>query len=207
MPTATASRKGIGGPKTPEGKRRVSLNALKHGLTAESPQASQFVAEQIGVEYESILEEMRAYYQPTDPVEELLVRRIARCSWRLMITEAMEDRVLARRGIQNTPGSSWERIILHERRIDIQLHRALAALAQKRHRERENAQNKLPEYPFASVIQARRERESVPSPTATPGDIMAHVERHRPTTEEVTRHAQEPHALPEMRRNHRPRQA
>ena len=32
----TTSRKGIGAPKTPEGKRRVSINALKHGLCAES---------------------------------------------------------------------------------------------------------------------------------------------------------------------------
>jgi hypothetical protein len=30
------SRKGIGGPKTPEGKKKVSLNALRHGLCANT---------------------------------------------------------------------------------------------------------------------------------------------------------------------------
>ena len=160
MPTLT-SRKGIGGPKTLEGKRRVSLNALKHGLWADSPQAQEQITEIVGVDYQSVLAEMRGYYQPADPVEELLVRRVARCTWRLMITEAMEDRIIERRGIGYSPGRSWERVILHERRIDIQLHRAIAALARKR--EQKNSQNKLPNLPSPSVPHAQPDPEFVPS--------------------------------------------
>lgn len=36
MPTEIKSRKGIGGPKTAEGKERIRLNALKLGLYAKS---------------------------------------------------------------------------------------------------------------------------------------------------------------------------
>ena len=61
MPTATTARKGIGGPKTPEGKRRVSINALKHGLCAESQQGLQEVARIIGAEFEDILGGMLAH--------------------------------------------------------------------------------------------------------------------------------------------------
>ena len=62
MTTATGSRKGIGGPKTPEGKRRVSLNAMKHGLTASSNQGLERIAETIGTDFETILDLMRTYY-------------------------------------------------------------------------------------------------------------------------------------------------
>jgi hypothetical protein len=144
MPTQPGSRKGIGGPKTPEGKQRVSLNALTHGLTAESDQARQVIAEAVGVDYDTILLDMMDYYRPADPIERILVRRIARSTWRLLITEASEDRVFARRGLRSTPGTSQERILLVERRIDIQFHRAIAALAEKRLREQNNSQNKLP---------------------------------------------------------------
>ena len=82
----TTSRKGIGAPKTPEGKRRVSINALKHGLNAESQQGLQEVARMIGREFEDILCEMLAHYQPADPIEELL----ARCSGQVTYSDTSD---------------------------------------------------------------------------------------------------------------------
>ena len=173
MPTATTSRKGIGGPKTPEGKRRVSLNAMKHGLTASSNQGLERIAETIGTDFETILDLMRTYYFPRDPIDDMLVTKIARCAWRLKITRAMEDRALDRQ-MTLRPSKWLEQISILERRIDIQLHRAMAALAAKRREEQqEKAQNKLPEVPFPGVTYPWSRRESVPPeppPTpATPG--------------------------------------
>ena len=175
MTTATGSRKGIGGPKTPEGKRRVSLNAMKHGLTALSNQGLELVAETIGTDFETVLGQMRGYYRPADPVEEVLVTTIARCAWRLKITQAMEDSALDQQ-MTLRPSKRLEQISILERRTDLQLHRAMSALAAKRRQEQEartpnsqfpspscpscasllndeqeNAKNKLTEEPFPSV--------------------------------------------------------
>ncbi|MEN6356311.1 MAG: hypothetical protein ABFD83_04420 [Armatimonadota bacterium] len=156
------SRKGIGGPKTEEGKKRVSLNAMKHGLTAVSPQGLETLAQDIGVTYEQVLEDFCRHYRPKDAVEEVLVKRIARCAWRLIITQAVEDRYLERRGLPNSIGKTYERIIKHERLSDIQLHRAIAALARKREREQnQNSQNKLNPDPVPSSNRPLPKREFV----------------------------------------------
>lgn len=129
------SRKGIGGPKTPEGKLKVSLNAMKHGLRAESPQAQQCISKSLGASFDEVHNEMRAYYRPADPVEDLLVKRIARCAWRILLTQAMEDKILDTR-THLSISRTYEKIFKHERLIDIHLHRAISSLAKKREDDR-----------------------------------------------------------------------
>lgn len=161
--TATSSRKGIGGPKTPEGKKRVSLNAMKHGLTATSPQGLEAISQEIGASYEQVLDEMRTHYSPRDFLEDRLVQRIARCFWRIMITQMKEDKHLEIRGANMLrPSKSYEKIIRHERMIDIQLHRAIAVLERKREKEaKEKLQNKLIEGHIPSSNPPISEREFV----------------------------------------------
>jgi hypothetical protein len=130
------------GPKTPEGKRRSSLNALKHGLTAQSPQALEVLAGQYEDAYTSVSDKMRAYYRPADPLEDELVKRISDCLTRLERARAMERHILSRRPVESRPTSSYERILRYERSIDLQLHRAISAMARKRETERiEKLQN------------------------------------------------------------------
>jgi len=145
--TETKSRKGIGGPKTPEGKARVRLNALKTGLYADSSPGRQLVGEAVGVTFESVLEGMTDCYHPVGAIEEALVRRIARCTWKLRIIEAIEDYQLEYAQIGCAPGKRMERLSIIERRIDVQLHRAITALALKRRQDLQNMKNKLAELP------------------------------------------------------------
>ena len=158
MKTAT-SRKGMGGPKTPEGKKRAALNAMKHGLWAESRDGLKVVAEQVGASFEEVHEEMCMHYRPCDCVEAVLVRRVARCAWRLMITETMENRSLSRRssGLRSTLSPGHETIIKRERLIELQLHRAISALREKRS-ELKSVRNELDSPPAPSVAHAHRER-------------------------------------------------
>ena len=164
MPTETQSRKGIGGPKTPEGKEKIRLNALKLGLYAKSIEGMQAVADVVGVTCEEVHQGMLDYYRPADPLEETLVRRIARCTWKLRLVEAMEDHVLQGLPIREAPGRSLEGISVIERRTDVQLHRAIAALAHKRRVEQENEKNKLTEFRPPSNSVAEPVSQATPLP-------------------------------------------
>ena len=78
------------GPKTPEGKAAVRLNALKHGLTAESAV--------IYGEEEADLEELRIAFleqlQPAGPLETALVHQIVMAQWQLARLRSIETGLL-----------------------------------------------------------------------------------------------------------------
>lgn len=144
------------GPRTPQGKKRSSLNALKHGLDARSAHALTEIAEEHGVPFHEVVEEMTRHYLPRDPIEKQLVLRIARCVWRLSLSAAMEARVLERVPNAHRPSASYDRILKYERLVDIHLHRALATLQRKREIEtgapnKSNSQNETKTAPSQSV--------------------------------------------------------
>ncbi len=126
----------LGGPRTPEGKKRSALNALKHGLYAETSGAMNELAGVAGVDFAEVLERMNRHYKPADPVEEQLVIRIARCVWRLALSSSMEDRLLERGGNALRPGPSYDKVMRYERLVDIHLHRAIFTLQHKREADR-----------------------------------------------------------------------
>ncbi len=95
---------------------------------------------------------MRAYLQPRDPLEEVLVRRIARSAWRTMLTELAENMTLAKGRASLRLGRSYQNVIRSERFIDIHLHRAIIALQRKRERECDRLRNKLSPLPIHERI-------------------------------------------------------
>ena len=120
------------GPKTKAGRRRSSINALKHGLYAKSPQALEAVAAECTTTYEDVLQRMRACLQPKDPIEDELVKRISRCLWRLDAASAMEKRLMNRCNAPLRPPRSVEKLMKYERLVDIHLYRAVTTLLRKR---------------------------------------------------------------------------
>ena len=68
------------GPKTPEGKAAVRLNALKHGLTAEN---AVIDAEDVQ-DFDQLRREFEDHLQPAGPVEIALVQQIVISQWRLV---------------------------------------------------------------------------------------------------------------------------
>jgi hypothetical protein len=67
------------GPRTPAGKQRSSLNALRHGLTA----ASAVLPSEDPAAFEAHRRRFFDEYQPATPTESQLVIELADTSWRL----------------------------------------------------------------------------------------------------------------------------
>jgi len=84
------------GPRTPEGKQRSCLNALRHGLTG---QTVVLPTEDLQA-YQSFCQEFVVHYSPVGPVERQLVQTIADTGWRLNRISAMEHTSLSFAGAQ-----------------------------------------------------------------------------------------------------------
>jgi hypothetical protein len=67
------------GPKTPEGKAAVRLNALRHGLLARDVVLPGEAADA----FEDLWNQVRADLSPVGPIEELLADRVVNAMWRL----------------------------------------------------------------------------------------------------------------------------
>ncbi len=79
------------GPRTPEGKQRTRLNALRHGLTG---QTVVLPTEDLQA-YKTFFDDFVVHYQPVGPVERQLVQTIADTGWRLNRISAMEHSSLS----------------------------------------------------------------------------------------------------------------
>ncbi|GIU75628.1 MAG: hypothetical protein KatS3mg004_2715 [Bryobacteraceae bacterium] len=86
-------RKRSGGPKTPEGKARSALNALKHGRYCR---LHTLLASESTQEFESLYASLLDRFQPRHPHEALLVRQLASLEWRKQRYDALETRLLDR---------------------------------------------------------------------------------------------------------------
>jgi len=74
------------GPRTPEGRAAVGLNALRHGLTAQTAVLPNESPE----EFQELLDSFLAEYQPAGPTETLLVEQMVMAAWRLRRMRALE---------------------------------------------------------------------------------------------------------------------
>ena len=97
------------GPRTPEGKARAATNALNHGILSRLEVLPHLERQQ---DWEEHLASIRAALQPQGYLEELLVQRVARYSWRLQRVDRYE-RDTAAAGISNAERELAERE--HER--------------------------------------------------------------------------------------------
>jgi hypothetical protein len=74
------------GPKTPEGKAAVRLNALKHGLTAENA----IINGEDEAEFDALLTAFLEQSQPAGPLETALVHQIVMAQWQLARCRGIE---------------------------------------------------------------------------------------------------------------------
>jgi hypothetical protein len=83
------------GPKTPEGKRRSSYNAVRHGLLSKCT----VLATEDPANFEALLQQFVARFEPLDDVEFGMVEEMASATWRMrrgwaVETELMNEAIL-----------------------------------------------------------------------------------------------------------------
>ncbi len=78
------------GPRSAAGKARSSRNALKYGLLAESVVINSPYSSEEQADFDSILADFVAEYEPRGLTEETLVERIATAYWRLRRVQQFE---------------------------------------------------------------------------------------------------------------------
>ena len=82
------------GPKTPEGKARSRVNAMKHGLLAERVITPEDVSDEGFSDFFLMYYELFEQYDPEGRIEEELVERIISLLWRLKRTLKIEQQIL-----------------------------------------------------------------------------------------------------------------
>ena len=149
------------GPRTPEGKKRASLNAMRHGLTGQTIVSPKD-------DLSSYLDFTQRFHndlQPKGAIESQLVQTIADNSWRLnrarvyennMLTIGFEEqsgsigiedpeivRALATAKAYRSQAEAFDGISRHEERVSRQFDRALKQLADLQAPRRELEQQQI----------------------------------------------------------------
>jgi beta-glucosidase-like glycosyl hydrolase len=81
------------GPRTARGKRRSSLNGLKHGMFAKNLVLSELEGKNAAAEFRALLHALTSDLAPRGAFELLLVEEIAACTWRMRRLLRYENRV------------------------------------------------------------------------------------------------------------------
>jgi len=108
------------GPRTEEGKKHSSLNALKHGLLASTVLITEGGTEE-AAQFAELLAALDQDLEPIGRLEEMMVEKIAVCWWR-------QKRALKTDTLM-TPGDDYSgRIVRYETSIQRQLVHAINQL-------------------------------------------------------------------------------
>lgn len=142
------------GPRTAEGKARVSQNAITHGMLAQNLVIIDEYAESMD-EMNAILEGLQRDIAPTSLLEQFLIERIAACYWRLrrsyrfetnsiiehrencsnaiaQLTRSIEGKTSPPLTPEMPNDANFDKLIRYEGMIDRTLHRLTLQLARLR---------------------------------------------------------------------------
>ncbi len=176
------------GPRTPAGKQRSSLNALRHGLTAASAVLPSEDPAALDAHRRRFFDE----YQPATPTESQLVQELADTSWRLnriplLEAQVLEAEALARAAAPLPPDHETTFDIvdahhllsalgLHGQRLSRQFQRTLEAL---REIQADRADRELRSLKDAAALLELHKHRGIPWAPADNGFVFSksHVER------------------------------
>ena len=168
------------GPRTPAGKQRSSLNALRHGLTARTAVLPTEDPAAFALHLQQFLDE----YQPATPTETQLVHELANTAWRLNRIPYLETELLSRAA--DSPNSQFDildahralaTLGLHGQRLSRQFQKTLQQLREIQQERREHERKQLRD---AAEIFVHHQHKGLPWDPAGDGFVFSNeqIERH-----------------------------
>jgi hypothetical protein len=143
------------GPRTEPGKQRSSLNALRHGLTAQTAVLPNEDAEAYQLHIQQFLDE----YKPATPTETQLVHEIANTAWRLNRIPFLEAELLSQDPSPQTLIPQLATLGLHGSRLSRQFQKAIDQLRDIQEERRRLERRQLTE---AAELFIRHQRKGLP---------------------------------------------
>jgi len=167
------------GPRTEPGKQRSSLNALRHGLTAqtavlptEDPEA-----------YQRHIQQFLDEYAPATATETQLVHEIANTAWRLNRIPFLEAELLSQNPSPQTLIPQLATLGLHGSRLSRQFQKALDQLRDIQDERRHLERRQLTE---AAELFLRHQHKGLPW---EPADLVSEQGGFVFSKEQIERHA------------------
>src|SRR6202049_944507 len=158
------------GPRTDAGKQRSSLNALRHGLTAQTA----VLPSEDPAAYQRHIQQFLDEYQPATPTETQLVHELANTAWRLNRIPLLEAELLARAPADAL--GSLATLGLHGQRLSRQFQKTLDQLraiqAGRRHQEQRTLQD-------AAALLVHHQHKGFPWDPADDGFVFSKSEVER----------------------------
>jgi hypothetical protein len=161
------------GPRTAAGKQRSSLNALRHGLTAQTA----VLPTEDHAAYQLHVQQFLDEYQPATPTETQLVHELADTAWRLNRIPLLEADLFSQDPSTQALVPLLARLGLHGSRLSRQFQKALEQLREiqdeRRHRERRQLRD-------AADLLVHHQHKGLPWEPADDGFVFSkqQVERH-----------------------------
>jgi hypothetical protein len=158
------------GPRTDAGKQRSSLNALRHGLTAQTA----VLPSEDPAAYQRHIQQFLDEYQPATPTETQLVHELANTAWRLNRIPLLEAELLTR-----APADALGALAtlgLHGQRLSRQFQKALDQLRAIQAGRREREQRDLKD---AAALFVHHQHKGIPWDPAHDGFVFSKSEVER----------------------------
>jgi hypothetical protein len=134
------------GPKSDEGKEKSSMNALRHGLTAEQA----VLPHENEDDYEKLREGLLQSYAPQDPAELAIVEELVNANWRLLRLHRVETHYWDKLGgsynrgdegiseaLLQTPDRQMRNFFRYYAQVERSYYKALAAANQIKREKRD----------------------------------------------------------------------
>ena len=135
------------GPKTPEGKAAVRLNALRHGLRAHTVVLPGEKSEQ----FQQLCDDLEAEWQPQTRTEQLYVEQMAVSQWKLRRMEIAEASLLVQKFGAKNQIPLVDRLWQAEARLERSFTRAQRELERLQKSRREQTRDRPTEAAPANI--------------------------------------------------------